>query len=136
MPKPDLGAIRDQPDFPQVPELSFQPLPRNRFKPIPDSNCGIVQQPAQSSDDNEQFCSSGILDRNMAQTYRLALIDADHPPDKTANLGDPLSGSHLSNLLNPCMIESVDRHGVPPVSIFFDQNYFNRISSADQQFDC
>ena len=100
MSKANLGAIYDQTDFSQMPELSFQPLPSDGFVPFPYSDSRIVQQPAQSPGGTQQFGWSGFLPCNSAQTNRPALINTDDQPDKIADLGNPLTGSQFPNSAN------------------------------------
>jgi hypothetical protein len=134
MPEAYLGAIHDQPDFADVPELRFQPFPSDRCVPFPHSNGRIVQQPAQTPGAAQQFRWAGYLPRNSTQTHRPALKNPYHQPDEIANLGDALTGSQFPNPVNPCIIEVVDRHVTSPESLFCRRNNFTQVCPADQLF--
>ncbi len=136
MPKANLGAIDDQPDFSHMPELCFQPLPSDGLVPFPYSDGGVIQQPAQPPGCTQQLGWTRDLPGNAAQTHRPALINADHQPDKVAYLSNSLARSQFLNPMNPGMIQDVGRHDDPPVKKFCGKNYFNRSFSADQLFCC
>lgn len=136
MPETNLGAIHNQIDFTQVPELSFQPHPGDGFVPFPHSNGGISQQSAQSPGRTHQLGLARDLAGYAAQTDREALVDANDQPNEVENLGNALAGTQFLNPLEPGMIERVGRHGPPPVSKFCCRNYFNRSFSANQLSFC
>jgi hypothetical protein len=125
MPKANLGAIYDQPDFSDVPELSFQPPPSDGLVPFPHSDGGIIQQPAQSSGGAQQPGRTRDLSGNAAQTHRPALIDPYHQPGKIAGLGDTLPRSQFLNSAIPCIIEVVDRHRITPFLKWFRKTNFS-----------
>jgi hypothetical protein len=110
MTKANFAAIDDQTDFSQMPELSFQPLSSDGFVLFPNSDGGVIQQPAQAPGGTQQLGWTGDLPGNAAQTHRPALIDASDQPDHIADLGDPLPRSQFLNSAIPCIIEVVDRH--------------------------
>src|SRR4030066_1749672 len=130
MTKTDLGAVYDQADFSQVPELSFQPLSSDGFIPLTHADSGIIHQPAQSSRSAQQPGWSGNLPRNPAQIHRSTFINSDHQPGEVLNTGNSFHWSQLLNFHNQSMIESVDRHGI---LLFFIQNK-DYIYRADQSF--
>jgi hypothetical protein len=119
MPKANLAAIDDQTDFSQMSELSFQPLSSDGFVPFPNSDGGVIQQPAQSPGGTQQLGWTGDLPGNAAQTYRPALIDTRDQPDHIADLGNPLPGSQFLNSAIPCIIQVVDRHWFTPFLKWF-----------------
>jgi hypothetical protein len=136
MAKANLGAVYDQADFSQMPELCFQPLPSDGFVPFPHSDSGVIQQPAQPPGGAQQFGQTGDLPGYAAQAYRPALMNTNDQPGEIPDLRHPLVGSQFLNPLKPGMIEIVDRHVAAPVKIFCGKNYFTRFCSADQLLCC
>jgi hypothetical protein len=90
MPKANLGAIYDQMDLAQMPELLLQPLSGDGGVPFPYSIRWVVQQPAQAVGHAQQLGRTRDFPRYAAQAHRAGLIDANDQPDKVANFSDPL----------------------------------------------
>ena len=65
------------------------------------------------------------LPGNLAQMHRTTFVNPDNQPDKIAYLGNPLIRSQYTNLLNPGMIECVDRHWVTPFLKWSFETYFS-----------
>lgn len=133
MPGTNLGALHDQTDLAQVTELCCQPLPGDRFIPIPNSDGSVFQETFQTLDGAQEFGFAGYFASDPAQGHRAALVDPDQQPDKVADLGDPLPWAQFQNSLNPGMILAVDRHGSPPNEVFWQIN-FTWSPPADQLF--
>lgn len=110
MPETNLGAVHNQMDFTQIPELSFQPHPSDGFVPFSYSNSGVIQQPAQSPGRTHQLGQTWDLACNPAQTDRAALVEANDQPGEVANLGNSLIWTQF---LNPLKLRFGNRSYIP-----------------------
>ena len=130
--KAHFASIHDQPDLLPALGLTFQPLARNRFIPLPRYNRRVSQQAAQAPRNTHQFRLTRDLPHNSTQIDRPALVYPYNQPDETANLRDALVGTQFPNSLNPSMIQGVDRHETSPVRFFCGKNNLYRSFVADQ----
>src|SRR6266576_1517741 len=124
MREPDPSAIHNQVDFSTGNPLRLQPLPGNRFIPFTNLDSWIVQKTTEPLHYTRQLGLPRNLPCDPAQVHRTALMNADHQPNKVSHLGDSLFRTQFTNLLNPCMIEAVDRHFVTPCIKWFQINQF------------
>src|SRR5271157_2641126 len=74
MSKANFGSIHDQVDLSQTPRLSLQPLLCNRLVPLPDADCRVVQEAAQTLDRAQQLRRSRDLPGDLTQMDRVTFV--------------------------------------------------------------
>jgi hypothetical protein len=118
MSKTNLVTIHDQTDLTEMTELVFLLLSSNRSIHFPYPDGWIIQQLAHTSLCAQQLRQTWNLSGNSAQANRMALINANHQPDKIAHLSNSFACSQFLNSMIPGRIQGVDRHDDPPVKKF------------------
>jgi site-specific DNA recombinase len=118
MAKAHFAAIGNQPHFLHRVSRGLQQPPGNGRVPLANPHGWIVQPATQSPHGTYQDGCTRNLAGNFAQVHRATLVDPDHQPGERTQPRNPLVRPQLPDPQKPSMIESVDRHRLPPRELF------------------